>query len=305
MSSAIRQTDSSQQSSDCPARPLIYWLGGWGISEQAMHAILCAEVPAADHRVLAPTQKNLAALLSVITRRYNQTRGQHSGEDHSQHYTANGITTNAEDAHRSSDSDGDSCRSSDDDVAPDIIAGYSTGAFLLLRELGKENASGTAAQEAATASPLPLLLFAPFVDFRAESGLGGRVVSTRLKLLLRRLRTAPLQAVSDFYQQAQIALPAPQQLPYAEADLIWGIEQLADSAVSTEALEHLRAAGNIAGDTATGHSLNAWIGAQDTLLEANTVASAFAHGRCHVCASASHDLTTLLRAARNSGGLPC
>jgi hypothetical protein len=99
----------------------------------------------------------------------------------------------------------------------DIIVGYSTGAFLLLGAWDK------------LPSAARVVLVAPFADFRAESGRGGKTPAAKLRILLRWLRRDPLAALQDFYQRAGLGEP-PAELPYAQEDLIWGIEQLADMA---------------------------------------------------------------------------
>lgn len=169
-----------------------------------------------------------------------------------------------------------------------ILAGYSTGAFLLLRELE---------QRAPLFTHRPrLLLFAPFVDFRAEAGLGGRVVTTRLKLLLRRLRSDPLAALADFYHQSEIRLDPPAALPYAQADLVWGIEQLAQTSVCATVLGRLRR-------NETGLPITAWVGGSDALLDAQQTTALFAPGQCRIAQGASHDLASLLAAATAEGAL--
>lgn len=170
--------------------------------------------------------------------------------------------------------------------APDsrvsLLGGYSTGAFLLLREMP------------AWGVRPPLRLFAPFVDFREESGLGGRVAVARVKLLLRRLRTAPLTAVADFYTQSVLSLPAPQELPYAADALTWGIEQLAQTQVELDALEAFL-------DANAPLALRAWVGADDALLDATRIAELLPH--CKVLGGAGHDFDALLAACVVSGGI--
>lgn len=247
--------------------PCVHWLGGWGLAQQDMLAIAQELLPQARHRVWTPGAASLNALCSQL----ETDSGIACGE------SASGAFGGREPVNGDSASGGGTV----------ILAGYSTGAFLLLRELHR--------LMPLLVRGLPLLLFAPFVDFRAESDLGGRVVTTRLKLLLRRLRVAPLAAVADFYHQSNIALPAPQALPYASADLIWGIEQLAQTAVSAENLATLR--------NAAGLDIRAWVGAADALLDAQKIASLFAAGVCRIEQNASHDFGSLLKAAIAEGGL--
>lgn len=99
----------------------------------------------------------------------------------------------------------------------DRIGGYSLGAFLLLKN--------------ADTVPLPALLLAPFFAFPAEHNLGGRVKSVQVHVLLRRLRSDPLQALGDFYHRARLPLAPPKSLPYDRDDLSWGLSQLLNKAV--------------------------------------------------------------------------
>lgn len=234
-------------------RPRVGWLGGWGVAPEAMLAIVQRLLPAAEHRVFAPTQAGLAQLQTLA-----QTQPQEM----------------------------------------DFLGGYSTGAFLLLREAPHWKHCP------------PLRLFAPFLDFRAEAGLGGRVVTTRLKLLLRRLRVAPLEAVVDFYLQSGIALTVPQALPYAAEDLLWGIEQLAQTSVSGATVAALAAAaqaqggGDVAVQEASpleGIACRCWVGAADALLDGARIAPLLPD--CCLLPGVTHDFESLLCAALNGGGV--
>lgn len=104
----------------------------------------------------------------------------------------------------------------------DVYFGHSLGAFLLL------------AQAKEIPSDALLILLAPFSDFRAESGQGGRVATVQLRLLLRMLARNPAEALNDFYQRAGLPHHCEGRLPYDRADLVWGIEQLRDQAVAVE-----------------------------------------------------------------------
>ena len=97
------------------------------------------------------------------------------------------------------------------------IGGYSLGAFLLLQNAEK--------------IPQPALLLAPFFAYPLEESLGGKINRTQIRYLRRWLRRAPLEALSDFYKRAKLALPEPTKLPYALEDLEWGLTQLADKSV--------------------------------------------------------------------------
>lgn len=88
-------------------------------------------------------------------------------------------------------------------------AAYSLGAALLLRE------------NLAT----PAYLYAPFWDFKRESGQGGKVARAQLLYVRKWIRRDPLAALNDFYRTAGIPLEI-SEIPYPEADLLWGIDQL-------------------------------------------------------------------------------
>ncbi len=126
----------------------------------------------------------------------------------------------------------------------DVIIAYSTGAFLLC------------GAPKIMASVERVVLVAPFCDFRAESGRGGKTPSGKIRFLLRWLRRDPLAALQDFYPRAGLGEP-PSELPYAQEDLIWGIEQLAEIAQPSPAdANHARA-----------HKLTALAGDADPLLD--------------------------------------
>lgn len=251
-------TQNSDANQPHPAKSHICWLGGWALAESDMLATIQQLLPQASHRVLEPTESSLELLHRELT----------NGAQHTTQTTAQRTTLAS--------------------AQPQIIAGYSTGAFLLLREI--ERFAPLLAPNSR------ILLFAPFVDFRAESGLGGRIVATRLKLLLRRLRSDPLAAIADFYTQSGIALSPPATLPYALPDLLWGIEQLAQTVVPPQALAQLR-------NGEPPLSISAWIGASDALLDAQTIATHFAPGVCRITDNASHDLASMLAVADTDGGL--
>lgn len=274
----LKDPATSRAPAPTQPRQRICWLGGWGIAEADMLAIVQRLLPEAEHRVLPPTAASLAHL-------HQQLRGTVPASA-AEKSDATAVAVSA--AISGTDSAILPIAKSGADVSSvtEIIAGYSTGAFLLLRDF--------ADCFSATARRTPLRLFAPFADFRAEGALGGRVVTTRLKLLLRRLRSVPLAAVADFYQQSNIALPPPTALPYAQADLIWGIEQLAETSWSQSTLTFVR--DNRIAD------LRAWVGEGDALLEAGKIATLFPGETCQVVSNATHDLGSLLCVAVGEGG---
>lgn len=152
-----------------------------------------------------------------------------------------------------------------DTSSADAVVAYSTGAFLL---------SG-APQVFLTAKRV--VLVSPFCDFRAESGRGGKTPTAKLRFLIKWLRRDPLAALQDFYQRAGLGEP-PTELPYAQEDLVWGIEQLATVAqpVQTDC------------GAAMGH-LTALVGGGDPLLDAELLREDFP--ALQIVEGAGHALT--------------
>ncbi|MEM8550569.1 MAG: alpha/beta fold hydrolase [Verrucomicrobiota bacterium] len=128
----------------------------------------------------------------------------------------------------------------------DVLIGHSLGALLLL----------SCCQ--CWLQTQRVLLVAPIADFRAEAHRGGRVPRAKLRALIQWLRREPLAAVADFYRQAGLRLSAPESLPYAASELIWGIEQLAS--LEVQARHEVEAA---------------WIGERDPLLDAESLEGDF------------------------------
>ncbi|MDL5052988.1 hypothetical protein QQ056_05395 [Oscillatoria laete-virens NRMC-F 0139] len=95
------------------------------------------------------------------------------------------------------------------------ICGYSFGAFLILKDWAS-----------LPVSKKPVTLYAPFLDFKAESGLGSKIKLTQLKFLRRWLSRSPLEGMNDFYLQAGLSLPPAQELPYDLNDLLWGVDEM-------------------------------------------------------------------------------
>jgi len=157
-----------------------------------------------------------------------------------------------------------------DERPVDRLLGYSLGTMLLLRESDSLPAT-------------PVTLFAPILDFRAESGQGGRFEGRRLTILIRWLRRDPMAALKDFAQQAGMRDRSHlTELPYALDDLIWGIEQLRQ-APATRAVE----------------TMDGFIGAEDKLLDAERI-----HAICPqwtVLPSVGHDIEDLLPQACQAG----
>ena len=145
----------------------------------------------------------------------------------------------------------------------DRLAGYSLGANLLLRMgLGYQ-----------------ALLLAPFMDFKKEAGLGGRVSLTQLRYLQRWLRRNPLDALNDFFERAALAYRAT-ELPYAKEDLLWGLEQLmADT------------------DAGIARGCTAMLGLEDPLLDTEALSGFFE--KTERLSGVGHDLAGLLRGVPN------
>jgi len=149
-----------------------------------------------------------------------------------------------------------------DDV--DWVIGYSTGAFLLL---GEEKLLEQADN---------VMLFAPFVDFRKESGLGGKTRRVQLDYLIRMLKKEPLAALADFYQRAGLTFSPPNELPMKVGDLVWGIEVLRDVGLAKDCL----------GDYPFR------IGSEDTLIDAKRMHELGENSS--IVEGANHDLAALL-----------
>ena len=106
------------------------------------------------------------------------------------------------------------------------IIGYSLGAFLVLLQEEVHR----------TEDDPSVILFAPFIDFKREAEVGGRIAAARLNILHRHLIRRPLAALSDFYAAAGLGLPSPKELPYPLEDLLWGIEILLQKTVAPETI---------------------------------------------------------------------
>lgn len=147
----------------------------------------------------------------------------------------------------------------------DRVAGYSLGAFLLLKE--------------ANAIPLSALLLAPFFAYPAEAGLGGKIRLAQIRFLSRWLEREPVHALADFYRRAGLDLATPTQTPYPAEELEWGLRQLAE-------------------ERAPARLPDGWIGMVgeiDPLLDAGTLLAA--EPRLQVVPRAGHHPTTLMRRA--------
>lgn len=150
----------------------------------------------------------------------------------------------------------------------DTLIAYSLGAFLVLREPGFVERFSRS------------VLLAPFVDFRAESGRGGKVRSAQLKYLLRWLSRSPLEAVNDFRERAGFMSAALSALPMPIEELVWGIRSLAEDAVDPEVFDGARGI----------------IGGCDSLLDAEVLRKLNTNLR--VVPELGHELPKLLAEAR-------
>ena len=141
----------------------------------------------------------------------------------------------------------------------DGLAGYSLGANILLR---------------AGLGPRALLL-APFVDFKKESGLSGKISLTQLRYVRRWLERDPLAALNDFFDLACLSCRA-SELPYNKEDLLWGVDQLI-----------------LDGNTTLGEGCTAILGTEDPLLDVRLAATIFSKSKR--IEGAGHDLPEVLQ----------
>jgi hypothetical protein len=100
----------------------------------------------------------------------------------------------------------------------DVIAGYSLGTLLMLKEAGAVSRLAPRA-----------VLFAPIFAFTQEQALGGRLPLTRVKLIVRRLKTDREATLADFYVQAGLAGCSADEAP--SGLLQWGLERLIEDRV--------------------------------------------------------------------------
>lgn len=106
----------------------------------------------------------------------------------------------------------------------DVIVGWSLGAWRLLEAASR-----------GVEFPGMVLLFAPFVAFPAEAGLGGKCKTTQVKFLHRWLQREPLAALTDFFKRAALpeATSSASAPPYPLPDLLEGLERLSEDASSS------------------------------------------------------------------------
>ncbi len=129
-------------------------------------------------------------------------------------------------------------------------------------------------------------LLAPFADFCHEHGPGGRCSLTQVRWLRRWLERDPQAALQDFYLRAGLT-PPPTALPYAAAELLEGLDRLAEPAGPE--LRRFASAGLPAGWLG-------FVGACDPLLDASMICQVLPG--CRIVAGARHQAEPLLTAAR-------
>ena len=152
----------------------------------------------------------------------------------------------------------------------DCLLGYSLGAFLILR------------QADIFARTCPYVLFAPFIDFKKESGKGGRVHTTQIKFLQRTLARNSLRTLNDFYTTADLDIPRQDSLPYALEDLSWGLDILLNESVTPETFKE---------------DIHGFIGSDDPLIDANILQAHLPE--VTLVQKAGHQLEPLIRAMQS------
>ena len=158
----------------------------------------------------------------------------------------------------------------------DRVAGYSLGAFLVLRE------------EIQLPCGRPVALLAPYFSFVAEDGLGGRVQRTRLRYLNRWFKREPAGALNDFYERAGLReLSGRSDLPYERKQLLSGLELLMNGTVPAAWPE--RASG--------------FVGADDPLLDATRLHELCPHLK--VVSGSGHHPAPLMRSLNRHWTSPC
>jgi hypothetical protein len=161
------------------------------------------------------------------------------------------------------------------DAGTDLTIAWSFGAWRLMEAASR-----------GVEVPGMALLYAPFVAFPSESGLGGKCSVTQVRFLHRWVQRDPLAALGDFYQRVRM-MDAPTELPYAVADLLEGLDRLAEDA--SPALREFAGRG-------LPRNWQAFIGDDDPLLDAETVARSLPG--CLQLRGVGHAIADLLRASQ-------
>lgn len=144
------------------------------------------------------------------------------------------------------------------------LLGYSLGAFLLLSrpDLRKRFQR--------------VVLLAPFVDFKRESDLGGKVRRAQLHYLQRWLKRDPGGALSDFWDQANIGHPPLNESDLDPVMLDWGVSRLLEGALDRDVLSEEES----------------WVGSEDSLLDASKLAKI--NPKLNIVNGVGHGLEELL-----------
>jgi hypothetical protein len=157
----------------------------------------------------------------------------------------------------------------------ELVVGWSFGAWRIL-----------AAAAGGVVFRGEVLLFAPFISFCSEFGLGGRCSLAQVLWLQRWLKRDPAAALTDFYLRADLG-PSPMGLPYDREDLLDGLEHMAADA-SAE-LRAFAARGLPKGWQAV-------VGAKDRLLDGGVICRALPG--CSLALDAGHNLESLVAAMK-------
>ena len=162
----------------------------------------------------------------------------------------------------------------------DLIVGYSLGSLLLMQEFAnpRKGVRLCLLRSSDGAQHCRIAILAPVFAFSREAGLGGRVSRAELRLLARRLRIAPDEALAGFYARAGLSLPSGPASEFSPATLAWGLEQLEQVAVPASLPPKWRA----------------YCGAADALLDAACL-HALDSGIV-IVPQATHDPAALIRA---------
>jgi len=161
----------------------------------------------------------------------------------------------------------------------DIIVAWSFGAWRLL-EVASRGVESTGM----------VLLFAPFVAFPSEAGLGGKCSTTQVKFLRRWLQREPLAALADFCKRAQIPstlTSSDSTSPYALDDLLEGLDRLGEDA--SPALREFAARG-------LPRNWQAFVGDHDPLLDGAAVCRSLPG--CVLLRGFGHAIADLLAASQ-------